>query len=64
MVTWFPDGTYDFINNMSDVESTLNERLGPEPARDIMAVFKKRLREEHEIGREEVIREYNLGGNG
>lgn len=60
MATWFQDGTYDFINSISDVERTLNERLGPEPARDIMLVINKRLREEHEIGREEVLKEYNL----
>lgn len=60
MVTWFQDGTYDFINSISDVERTLNERLGPEPAREIMTVINKRLREEHEIGREEVLKEYNL----
>lgn len=60
MVTWFNDGTYDFIDSVDDVERTLNDRLGPEPARDIMSVFRKRLKEEREIGREEALMEHNL----
>ncbi len=48
MATFFADGSIEFINTLDDVNRILHEKLGDEPAHDIMKVINRNLKEKDE----------------